>query len=320
MASAVRPKQLFTVGALLLALAALFTPVALADNGGFTPVAPASDNADGIRDTFLFVSIFVVGIFVLVEVVLVAFVFRYRRRRRERFEDGAPVHGATKLELMWTAFPLVILIAIAVFVFVELPGIHDVPDAEAGGEGLEIEVSGRQFYWQYEYPNGVVAIDHLRIPANVPVRLEITAPDEDVIHSWWIPALAGKLDAIPGTVNTLAFEADRPGTYSGQCAELCGVVHAKMLATAEVLPENEFDAWLAERRADQSAVRPSSARRCGTASARSATATGARAASGRGSPAPPCSRTPGRSSRSCATDEERCPPSAPAGPTSRCAR
>lgn len=253
MASAVRPKQLFTVGASVLALAALLSPVALADNGGFTPANPASDNADGIRDTFFFVSIFALFIFLLVEVVLVAFIFRYRRRRRERFEDGAPVHGATKLELLWTAFPVVILIAISVFVFVELPGIRDVSDAEAGGEALEIDVTGRQFYWQYEYPNGVIAIDHLRIPASVPVRLAISAPDDDVIHSWWIPALAGKLDAIPGTVNTLAFEADRPGTYAGQCTELCGIVHAKMLATAEVLSESEFDAWLSERRADQSA-------------------------------------------------------------------
>ncbi len=253
MASAVRATQLFTIGFLFFALAAFLTPAALADNGGFTPVDPASDNADGIKDTFLFVSIFALLIFLLVEVVLVTFIFRYRRRRRGRFEDGAPVHGATRLELLWTAFPIVILVAITVFVFIELPGIRGESEAEAGGNALEIDVSGRQFYWQYEYPNGVIAIDHLRIPTGVPVRLAISAPDRDVIHSWWIPALGAKLDAIPGTVNTLAFEANRPGTYAGQCTELCGVVHAKMLATVAALPESEFDAWLAERRSDQSA-------------------------------------------------------------------
>jgi cytochrome c oxidase subunit 2 len=250
MASSVRATP--TIGVLLV-LALLAAPAALADNGGFTPVTPDSSNADGIRDSFLFVSIFVVGIFVLVEGLLLTFVLRYRRRRRARFEDGAPIHGATKVELAWTAFPVVVLFLVAAFVFVELPGIKDVPEAGAGEEELEVQVTGRQFYWQFEYPNGVIAVDTLRAPAGIPVRLEVTAPESDVIHSWWIPALGGKLDAIPGRVNETWFQAETPGTYRGQCAELCGAEHAKMLASVEVLPADEFDAWLEERRADQSA-------------------------------------------------------------------
>ena len=230
-------------------LAAIAAPAAL---GQLTPVTPESPNADGIKDSYLFVSIFVVAIFVLVEGLLVAFVWRYRRRRRQRFEDGAQIHGATNLELMWTAFPVVVLFLIAVFVFVELPGIKNVPAAGPRGE-LEIRVIGRQFYWQFEYPNGVIAIDTLRAPAGVPVRLEVTAPDQDVIHSWWIPALGGKIDAIPGRVNKTWFQVDRPGLYPGQCAELCGVEHARMLGAVEVLPEAEFAAWLDERRAGQTA-------------------------------------------------------------------
>ena len=245
-----RAKLLLPAG--LLLLAAIAAPWALADNGGFTPVDPASPNADGIRDSFLFVSIFVVSIFVLVEGLLVAFVIRYRRRRRPRFEDGAQIHGATRLELLWTAFPVVVLCLIGAFVFIELPGITNVPSAGASGQ-LEVRVTGRQFYWQYEYPNGVIAIDTLRAPAGVPVRLEVVAPDDDVIHSWWIPALGGKIDAIPGTVNETWFEAERPGVYTGQCAELCGVEHAKMLASVEVMPEDEFEAWLAARRTEQTA-------------------------------------------------------------------
>jgi cytochrome c oxidase subunit II len=243
--------ELYFVSAGLLLAAAVATPVALGDNGGFTPVDPASPNAEGIRDSFLFVSIFIGFVFLLVEVTLVAFVWRYRRRRRERFEDGAQIHGATSLELLWTAAPVLILVAIGAFVFVELPGISNVPSAGAGGERLEVRVTGRQFYWQYEYPNGVIAIDQMRAPAGVPVRLEVVAPDQDVIHSWWIPALGGKIDAIPGTVNETWFEVEQPGVYTGQCAELCGVEHAKMLASVEVLPEAEFDAWLEERRAAQ---------------------------------------------------------------------
>ncbi len=235
-----------------LAVAAVAAAPALAADGGFTPVEPASPNAEGIRQSYLFVSIFVFAIFLLVEGLLVAFVFRYRRRRRARFEEGAPIHGATKLELAWTAFPVVVLFLIAAFVFIELPGIKNVPSAGAQG-GLEIKVSGRQFSWQFEYPNGVIAIDTMRAPAGVPVTLEVTAPDDDVIHSWWIPALGGKIDAIPGTVNETWFEAEEPGVYTGQCAELCGIEHANMLASVEVMEPAAFDAWLTERRADQSA-------------------------------------------------------------------
>jgi cytochrome c oxidase subunit 2 len=231
-------------------LAAIVAPSALAQ---FAPVAPESTNAEGIRDSWLFVSIFVFGIFVLVEGLLVAFIIRYRRRGRPRFEDGAPVHGATRLELMWTAFPVVVLFLIGAFVFIELPGIKDVPEAAAGEERLEIKVVGRQFYWQYEYPNGVIAIDQMRAPEGVPVSLEVTAPDTDVIHSWWIPALGGKIDAIPGIRNETWFRAEAEGTYSGQCAELCGLEHAQMLASVEVMSSEEFDAWLEQRRAEQDA-------------------------------------------------------------------
>ncbi len=228
----------------------MLAPIAVADNGGFTPVAPESPNAEGIRDSYVFVSIFVLAIFVLVQGLLLAFIVKYRRRKRPRFEDGAPIHGAARLELLWTAIPVVILFLIGAFVFIELPGIKNIPSAGASGQ-LEITVTGRQFYWQYEYPNGVIAIDTMRAPAGVPVRLEVTAPDSDVIHSWWIPALGGKIDAIPGTVNETWFEAENPGTYTGQCAELCGLEHANMLASVELMPEAEFAAWLEQRRREQ---------------------------------------------------------------------
>jgi cytochrome c oxidase subunit II len=231
-------------------LAAIVAPSAFAQ---FTPVAPESPNADGIRTSYLFITIFTVAIFLLVEGLLVAFIWKYRRRKRPRFEDGAPVHGATKLELAWTGGPVIVLFIIAVFVFVELPGIKNIPTATAGEEQLEIKVTGRQFYWQFDYPNGVVAIDTMRAPAGVPVKLVVTSPDADVIHSWWIPALGGKIDAIPGRTNQTWFQADKPGTYKGQCAELCGLEHAQMLASVEVMPQSDFTAWLEQRRTDQTA-------------------------------------------------------------------
>jgi cytochrome c oxidase subunit 2 len=236
----------------LLLVAAVAAPLALGDNGGFTPVDPASPNAEGIKRSYLFVSVFTFAVFLLVEGLLLGFVIRFRRRRRERFADGAQIHGATRLELMWTFLPVAILVAIGAFVFVELPGIKNVPEAGASGQ-LEIRVTGRQFYWQFEYPNGVIAIDTMRAPAGVPVRLEVVSPDDDVILSWWIPALGGKIDAIPGTVNETWFQVDEPGVFTGQCAELCGIEHASMRASVEVLPQAEFDAWLAERRTEQTA-------------------------------------------------------------------
>jgi cytochrome c oxidase subunit 2 len=217
----------------------------------FAPVQPDSPNAEKIRNGYLFVSFFALAVFIVVEALLVIFIFRYRRRRRPRFEDGPEIHGATKLELAWTAVPVVILFLIASFVFIELPGIKDIPEASAGEQQLDVTVTGRQFYWQFEYPNGAIAIDHLRAPVRVPVKLDVTSPDTDVIHSWWIPALGGKIDAIPGRVNETWFEASKTGTYTGQCAELCGLEHARMLASVEVMPRDAFDSWLAQRRQEQ---------------------------------------------------------------------
>jgi cytochrome c oxidase subunit 2 len=99
----------------------------------------------------------------------------------------------------------------------------------------------------------VVAVEELRAPVGVPVELTVVAPDVDVIHSWWIPALGGKIDAIPGVVNSTWFQAQRPGVYRGQCAELCGLEHASMLARVVAVPPEEFDAWLAEQEAAQEA-------------------------------------------------------------------
>ena len=238
------------VGALVALLGAA---EASAGNGGFAPVPPESPNAQGITSSFWFVSLFCLGIFLLVQGLLIAFVIRYRRRKRPRDLDGAQIHGSTRLELAWTAFPVVILFAILAFIFAKLPGIQDVPAATAGQENLVIDVTGTQFTWYFRYPNGVVAIDRMRAPEGQTVELHVTAPDWDVIHSWWIPALGGKIDAIPGRLNKTWFRAERSGVFRGQCAELCGIYHAKMLADVEVMPPDEFEAWLDERGTQQAA-------------------------------------------------------------------
>ena len=248
----VRSPRLFVLVGAAIASALVAAP-ALAGNGGFAPVPPESPNAEGIHQSYLFISIFCLAIFVLVEGLLIAFVVRYRRRNRPRHADGAQIHGATRLELAWTLGPVVILFVIAAFVFAKLPGIQDVPAASAGTSNLVVDVTGTQFSWEFRYPNGVVAFDRMRAPEGRTVELRVTAPDWDVIHSWWIPALAGKIDAIPGRVNKTWFKAQRTGIFQGQCAELCGLFHAKMLASVEVLPAGEFDAWLEQSRQQQDA-------------------------------------------------------------------
>jgi cytochrome c oxidase subunit II len=231
---------LSTVAVLALVLAG----GALADNGGFSPVEPRSPNAEGINEAYNWVSIFTGAIFVVVQGALVLFIVRYRRRRRPRTEDGAQVHGNTNLELAWTLAPVLILVAIGSFVFYKLPQIQDVPSANAAGGRADVQVTGYRFYWNYRYENGVIAVDRLRVPVDQNMRLEITSGRWDVIHSWWIPALGGKFDAIPGKLNYTWFRAERPGVYRGQCAEFCGIQHAVMTATAEAMPRAEFEAWL----------------------------------------------------------------------------
>jgi cytochrome c oxidase subunit II len=115
-----------------------------------------------------------------------------------------------------------------------------------------VQVSGRRFYWQYRYPNGVFAVNTLRVPVGRVVSLDITAPDWDVIHSWWVPSLGGKRDAIPGRVNHTWFKATRAATFAGRCGEFCGVQHAVMEITVDAMPEAAFDRWLTnEARAQQ---------------------------------------------------------------------
>lgn len=208
---------------------------------GLTPVEPDSPNTEDIADLFWFVSFWAAIVLLAVAIPLIYFIWRYRSRGRPRTVEGPQVHGSTRLEIAWTVVPVVILLIVAIFTFYKLPGIT--LEAAAGEQTLEVVVEGRQFYWQYRYPNGVIAIDTLRAPADRLVELKVTAPASDVIHSYWVPNLFAKVDAIPGRVVNTAFRS-RPGIYRGQCAEFCGIQHAEMFGEIEVLPAAEFDAWL----------------------------------------------------------------------------
>ena len=233
-----RRKLPSVVLAVLVALAT--AGVAAAGNGGFAPVPPASPNAVHIQHAYFLILIFTVAIFILVETLLIVFVIKYRSRGRSRAVEGAQVHGHTRLELIWTVFPVVILAIIAGFVFYELPSIDSAP---AAANPINITVEGHQYYWQYDYPNGARSIGTMIAPVGKVVELKVVSPD--VIHSWWIPALGGKIQAIPGRVNHTWFQATKAGSFDGQCAQLCGAFHASMTAAVQAGSERAYLHYLA---------------------------------------------------------------------------
>jgi cytochrome c oxidase subunit 2 len=227
--------------ALTLALAASATAAA---DAGLAPVTPESPNATAIRQTYWVILIVTGVIFVLVEGALVLFIIRFRRGRRSYAQEGPQLHGATKLETASTIVPVLILAGIAAFVFVKLPTIKDVPPANAAGGSLKITVEAHQYYWQFQYPQRQVAFKRMAVPVDRVVELTVVSPD--VIHSWWVPALGGKIDAIPGRTNRTWFKAEKLGHYEVRCAELCGLEHAHMTGWVDVVTPAAYSKFLAD--------------------------------------------------------------------------
>jgi cytochrome c oxidase subunit II len=239
----VRPRSRAAAFLVALGILLLLASAAAAADGGFGPPTPRTPNASRINDAYWYIFGFAAFIFVLVEVALVVFVVRFRSRGRSRDVEGPQIRGNTNLEVAWTVGPVLILAAIAAFIFYKLPGIKNVPPASAGSAQIRVKVEAHQFYWQFDYPGGAISIDRLVVPVNQVVRLDVVSPD--VAHSWWVPSLGGKIDAIPGRTNHTWFKIARPGTYQGQCAEFCGVQHAKMTAQVEAVSSSDYRSFLA---------------------------------------------------------------------------
>jgi cytochrome c oxidase subunit 2 len=214
---------------------------AFAGNGGLGPPAPQTPSGEAISRLYWIVFGVCAFVFVLVESALLYFIVRFRRRRDTPEDaEGPQIHGNTRIEIIWTVVPALILAAIAIFAFTQIPAVQ--ARGVESENPLVIEVQGHQFYWQYVYPNGGISVDTLTLPVDKPVQLELTA--YDTIHSWWVPSLTGKLDAIPGRTNTLRFVPETIGQFEGKCAELCGVQHAVMLTTVNVVSQSDYDSFL----------------------------------------------------------------------------
>jgi cytochrome c oxidase subunit 2 len=270
----------------LLALAA--PPAALANF--FSPEdSSGSPNAVKTRTLYLIVFILGMIIFFAVEAILIYSLVKFRHRRRGGMLP-AQIRGNTPLEISWTLGAAGILVIIAIVTFIFLPGIKNPAGsqpnglvAEAKDDGmkfadqssdsgksadvqfaslnqqpppgpankhLEIHVNGQQYLWRFDYPGsaGVFTYHDLVVPTGTTVVLNITASDVD--HSWWIPALGGKADAIPSHVNHTWFRVDKPGSWWGNCAEFCGENHADMTARVIAVSPDQYKAFIAKQAAD----------------------------------------------------------------------
>jgi len=235
----------------------------------FTPQSGGSPNADHIDALYKIALYIALVIFVLVEGGLLYALVRFRARKGA---VAAQIRGNARLELGWTIGAAVILIALAVLTFAKLSSIENPTNSSAAGDqlaggerlyasidrklppngkALNINVIGRQYIWQFVYPGASepdglgapYAYEQMVVPTETTVTLDIVS--DDVLHSWWIPALGGKFQALPGYHSYTWFRIKKPGIYRGQCAILCGRSHARMIATVKAVPPAQFDAWLA---------------------------------------------------------------------------
>jgi cytochrome c oxidase subunit 2 len=202
-----------------------------------TSAAGSADKIDTLYDVLLIAS---VPIFVLVMTVAIYCVWRFRAKPGDT-GDGAPIHGNTRLEVVWVTVPFLLVTGLAIYGWVTLNDI----EAKEPNE-LVVNVTGQQFTWTFEYPNEKVKSSDLVLPVDRPVHFKIHT--KDVIHSFWVPQFRLKSDAPPGLTTEIRLTPDRVGNYEVVCAELCGIGHATMRNHVRVLPKDQFDGWLAREK------------------------------------------------------------------------
>ncbi len=207
-----------------------------------TQASTQAETVDTVWDVLI---IFSVPVFVLVMVVVLYCVWRYRMKPGQELMDGPPIHGNTRLEIIWTAIPAIILVGLCSYSYVALTDIE-----EAKADSLEVRVVGEQFTWTFHYKDASgkdVTSPQLYVPRDKPVNF--TVQSLDVIHDFWVPAFRMKIDAVPGIDTHLRITPKTNGEYPVVCAELCGLGHAAMRQTAHVVDQAEFDGWLKDRAA-----------------------------------------------------------------------
>jgi cytochrome c oxidase subunit 2 len=212
------------------------------------PAGPVARAEDDLWELVLTIA---VGVFILVQGVLVYALIRFRSHGRRDEPLPRQVAGNTRLEVLWTVIPALILVGVAIPTVSTIFRLAQDP----GEEALQVRVIGKQYWWEFEYDLGegppVVTATDMHIPAGRPVYLTMVAQDAQipntpggVIHSFWIPRLAGKQDVVPGHERRMTIQADEPGIYPGQCAEFCGLSHANMRMRVIAHTPEEFQRWV----------------------------------------------------------------------------
>jgi len=215
-----------------------------------TLFSPVSTPAFAIRELAVFVLGITGAIFFLVSGVGVYVLVRFRRRKEDDGREPPQVYGSPQIELAWTVVPILI---VAVLFLVTARYIYAIERREPPADALEVTVVGHQWWWEVRYPKlGIVTANELHLPVSDPEHPTptfVTLRSADVIHSFWIPQLAGKMDTIPNKTNRVWLEPQQRGTYVGQCAEYCGGQHAGMLLVATVETRDDFARWAAAQEA-----------------------------------------------------------------------
>ena len=231
-------------------LAALFLFVVGCSKGGQSTWEAFGPVAEKQLDLFNVLLWVMVAVFFLVEGVLLYAILRYRRRPGD--PKPPQIHGNTRLEITLTIIPTILVLGLGIWSIFTLFDIDEPP--KDGSAPLQVNVTGHQWWFEFEYPdvNGkhIITANEMRIPVDRPIQIQLES--DDVIHSFWVPKLAGKLDMVPTHVNSMWFQADSnkidedlPVTLFGQCAELCGLAHALMRFRVTVMEQGDFDSWAA---------------------------------------------------------------------------
>jgi cytochrome c oxidase subunit 2 len=269
------------ITSLLAVLAGALVLAPAASAGLITPEHGGSPNADDINTLYIFILAVAIVVFVGVEGLLLYSVIKFKARKGA---VPAQIRGNTRLEIGWTVGAAVILVILATITFIKLDAIRNPPDSSAtglqladtsrrlppSGKSLNICVNGQQYIWRFTYANDCdtaknlgapFSYEEMVVPVDTTITLDIKA--QDVAHSWWIPKLGGKFDAVPGYTNHTWFKVPgklKGSTFYGQCAELCGRNHANMTARVKALPVDEYQRWLAQRKADIKAAEDAAAK------------------------------------------------------------
>ena len=212
--------------------------------------SPISTPAHDIYHLSLFVLAICAAIFVVVFTLIVYVAVRYRRRPTDDDCEPPQIYGSNQVELAWTVIPILIVV---VLFLASARVIHAVEDAQFPADTIEVTAIGHQFWWEFRYPGyGFVTANELHVPVSpaghsLPTHITLLSADTD--HSFWVPRLAGKIDLIPNRRNEMWIEPHAVGHYVGQCAQYCGVQHAKMLLNVMVDSPEDFQKWVAQQKA-----------------------------------------------------------------------